>query len=247
MLVDVLRKILIDQDICWVEALPRALRILHDLEDPQLHLSPYEIVFGRQRAHAGLPWSLPRECPDAVEFLDHMREIDFHVALLLNMEHEKVARRVNRGRDAGPKFTVGDWVWQMRPREVGGMKLKTWWMGPFKIISQMGDHSFRLRSAQGEQFEAHKDRLKPCYWRTWRVTGLTSRFLRRLNKPCGFTWTPIALPHVPPHLSVLQDGVREAAVVQGGVRRTSSRSFRRRHVPRGTLRRVSEETALLCP
>ena len=163
-LVDILRKLLIDQNISWVEALPRALRILHDLRDPVLDVSPYELVFGRQRALAGLPWTTPRECPDAAEFLEHMRQVDANLARLLNAAHEKVARRVNAHRKEGPDFQVGDWVWYARPREVGGMKLKTWWMGPYKIWSQVGDRSFQLRSAQGEMLDAHVDQLKPCVW-----------------------------------------------------------------------------------
>ena len=103
---DVLRKILIDHDINWVEALPRALRILHDTPDAINDLSPYEIVFGRQRALAGLPWSPIRECGEAHDFFDRMQEIDRVVAAALNDAHAREAASVNARRRSRLSLTV---------------------------------------------------------------------------------------------------------------------------------------------
>ena len=106
---DVLRKILIDHDINWVEALPRALRILHDTPNAINDLSLYEIVFGRQRALAGLPWSPIRECGEAHDFFDRMQEIDRVVAAALNDAHAREAASVNARRRSRPpmKWVTG--------------------------------------------------------------------------------------------------------------------------------------------
>ena len=51
------------------------LRKYHDM--PRVSgLSPYEIVYGRQRPLAGLPYEVPRVCEDAVEFFKRMEELD---------------------------------------------------------------------------------------------------------------------------------------------------------------------------
>lgn len=161
---DVLRKLLIDSDINWVEALPRALRILHDTPEPISGLSPYEIVFGRERALAGLPWSSARECPEAHVFFDEMRRIDQQVAAALNATHEALAEKINSRRRERPPYEVGEWVWYLRPKSVGGAKLHSWWQGPFKVLTRAGRSSYRLRTPQGQEFDAHSDQLKPCSW-----------------------------------------------------------------------------------
>ena len=161
---DVLRKLLIDKDISWVEALPRAIRLLHDTPDPVTHYSPYEIVFGRERALAGLPWSPVRVCPEAEVFFERMAEIDRLVAVALNEAHRKVANQVNSHRRGRPPYVVGDWVWYLRPKGVGGAKLQSWWQGPFRVHERLGESSYRLRTPQGQFFDAHADQLKLCHW-----------------------------------------------------------------------------------
>ena len=161
---DILRKLLIDSDIQWIEALPRALRIHHDMVDPLTNLSPYEIVFGRERSLAGLPWDTLRECPEAESFFEDMRGIDERVAFFLNEAHAKWAERVNAKRSEGPKYEVGDWVWYLRPRSVGGAKMQSWWQGRFRVLAKCGERSFRLRTPQGDEFDFHLDQLKICVW-----------------------------------------------------------------------------------
>ena len=161
---DVLRKLLINKDINWVQALPHALRIHHDTADPITGLSPYEIVFGRERSLAGLPWRPPRECLEAQDFFDHMREIDISVAQAINDAHQALAEKLNAKRKNRPPYEIDEWVWYARPKSVGGVKLQSWWQGPFKVKARVGEHSYRLRTPQGQEFDAHSDQLKPCEW-----------------------------------------------------------------------------------
>ena len=54
-IISFLRKLHASEGINWVEALPRALRLHHDLVG-EAGLSPYQILFGRERNLAGLPY-----------------------------------------------------------------------------------------------------------------------------------------------------------------------------------------------
>ena len=161
---DVLRKLLLTTDITWVEALPRALRIIHDTPDPITGLAPYEIVFGRQRSLAGLPWTTPRECEEADDFFNRMQIVDMQVARALNEAHQALANRLNAKHRERPAVAMGDWVWYRRPTSVGGVKLQSYWQGPFRVLQRLGERSYRLRTTRGHEFDAHLDQLKPCDW-----------------------------------------------------------------------------------
>ena len=85
---EMLRKMHISEGINWVEALPIALDRTHDVKGVT-GLSPYEILFGRQRPLANAPYYPLRECEDATTFMNHMDEIDRRVAEILNEKTRK--------------------------------------------------------------------------------------------------------------------------------------------------------------
>ena len=63
--------------------------------------------------------------------------------------HEKWANRINAHRKAGTPPVVGDWVWYLRPREVGGNKLQSWWLGPYKVVERVGQRSYECELQGG--------------------------------------------------------------------------------------------------
>ena len=71
---DLLRRLFLDGEVNWVEALPRALRIHHDTLDPTIGMTPYEAIFGRARPVGGLPWEVEIECEEAKEFFQRMEK-----------------------------------------------------------------------------------------------------------------------------------------------------------------------------
>ena len=87
-LINILRKLETDSHINWVEALPRVLRMYHDAPG-ETGLSPFEILFGRTRGLAGMPYSVPRTCEGAEVFMDRMKYVDALVAETLSSAHEK--------------------------------------------------------------------------------------------------------------------------------------------------------------
>ena len=99
---DLLRKLMLDHELNWVETLPRALRIHHDTLDPIMGMTPYQIMFGRDRALGGVPGDTEKECTEAQEFFDKMEEIDKLVAGKMQQAHDKVARQVNAHRHKRP-------------------------------------------------------------------------------------------------------------------------------------------------
>ena len=87
----------VEEKLNWVEALPRVLR-LHNDTVSECGLRPYQILFGRDRAEAGIPYQPPRECENASHFFTRMREIDQKVALFYNDILEKQQNLVNSRR-----------------------------------------------------------------------------------------------------------------------------------------------------
>ncbi len=161
-LITVLRKLQADHEINWVEGLPRVLRLRHDLPDPLLGISPYQMVFGRERPLAGLPYSLPRRSPDADELCDGIAQIDEWALQKLRAELAREEEQINRSRPTRDNFKVGDWVWIQRPTAYMGPKIQTSWLGPTKIIERTGEHSFQVRLAPNDLQEVHTDQMKPC-------------------------------------------------------------------------------------
>ena len=47
---------------------------------------------------------------------------------------------------------------------MGGVKLQSWWQGPFRVVDKVGVSSYRLRTPQGAEFDVHADQLKACTW-----------------------------------------------------------------------------------
>jgi hypothetical protein len=86
-ILEILRKLNSESKINWVEALPQVLDRIHDVKG-ESGLSPYEILFGRVRPLAGMPYDPPRECEDAHAFFSRMADTDQKFANVLNRSHE---------------------------------------------------------------------------------------------------------------------------------------------------------------
>jgi hypothetical protein len=158
-----LRKMHCQDGVNWVEALPRALRFQHDAVG-EFGVSPYELVFGRERGLAGIPWQPIRECAETGDFLHQMEAMDKKIAQAMNEAHQKVQTRVNAKRKPKAPFEDGSWVWLLSPRKVGGNKIERWWRGPFQVVQRVGESSFQIRTDRCVLYDVHSDQLKPCHW-----------------------------------------------------------------------------------
>jgi hypothetical protein len=70
-------------------------------------------------------------------------------------------RRHNAGIKKRPAFYVGDRVWIMKPKPVGGHKVQTYWTGPTTITSRTGASSFEVTTANGDTRAVHISQIKP--------------------------------------------------------------------------------------
>ena len=158
-LLGILRKLNAEEKINWVEALPRVLRMYHDTPG-ESGFSPYQVVFGRERPLASLPYDPVRECEGAQQFFDRMKALDEKVAHVLNQTHWQEAQRVNASRVHPTPYGPGDKVWLLRPKDAA-TKLDTWWVGPTQVVKRVGDISYQVMVKPGLVQDVHHDQLKP--------------------------------------------------------------------------------------
>ncbi len=71
-LLSVLKKLHIEHNLNWVEALPRALRLHHDVTG-EAGLSPYHIMFGRDRNPPGIIYTPERTLKTVSSFFNAWR------------------------------------------------------------------------------------------------------------------------------------------------------------------------------
>ena len=157
-LIDRLRKVLVDTKMTWVELLPQVLDRLHDTPG-EGGLSPYQILFGRNRPLAGIPYEPPHVCENSVDFFHRMTQVDHKVAARLNDLHSKQVARANLGRKPGRDLQVGDKVWYLRPPDAGN-KLDTKWIGPVPIVAREGEFSYVVETKPGHRVGALRKALK---------------------------------------------------------------------------------------
>jgi len=151
---EVLQKLQVSERINWVEALPQVIDRIHDVKGENGY-SPYEILFGRPRPLAGIPYESPKECEDAQNFFHRMKEIDHKVAEILNHKHEIQAKRVNKGRKEMEPFSMNAMVWYKRP-ENSGNKLDSRWIDPGIIKARECEHSYVIGIKPGVEMKVHR-------------------------------------------------------------------------------------------
>ena len=92
--------------------------------------------------------------------MDRQQNIEKTLADLINESHVKEAGYFNSKLRDRRGFNVGEQVWLIRPKRVGGNKTSTWWTGPYPIVKRTGTNTYVLRTSPSESQEAHSDQLK---------------------------------------------------------------------------------------
>ncbi len=99
---------------------------------------------GRDRPLAGIPYTPERNCPVAQDYFNHIKKIDKLVAENLNQVHQQTQDWHNSQHKSRPEFQVGDMLWVMKLKPIGGHKTQTYWVWPTTIISRSGQNSFTI-------------------------------------------------------------------------------------------------------
>ena len=159
-LIAALRKVHTQDKICWPEALPRVLWAYHNAPG-EAGLSPFQIMFGRDRFDAGMPLDLPHECESAVTFFERQKQIDEKVANRLKQMHTEEEKVYNAKHAKKPPFLAGDSVWVLRTRNSPSYgKLDTWWVGPCRVVERVGDQSYRVQVKPTSVMDVHASQMK---------------------------------------------------------------------------------------
>lgn len=125
-------------------------------------MSPFHLVFGRERFVAGPPSAVEHECEGTHQYFDRMERLEKQVAEKLNATLTAEIDRANRTRRAPPTYQSGDWVWVLRPKSgMSAAKVETWWVGPVAIQRRTGENSYEVELQPGLPHMVHADRLKP--------------------------------------------------------------------------------------
>ena len=141
-------------------------------------LSPYEIVHGRLRPLAHLPYEPERDCEDAIEFFFRMQNQDKKVAEIVNREHKKIIERENAGKVHTKPLEVGSIAWYRRPEGTAG-PLDSRWLGPVKIVARVGEPSYEIEVKPGLIVGAPRAFLKPYVKEIWNGDPIPLHYHRR--------------------------------------------------------------------
>ena len=159
-LLSALKKLHVEHGLNWVETLPRALRIYHDMVG-ESGCSPYFIAFGRHRAVQGIPYTPDRSCEDAVQFFARMEALDMAVAAQLSRLHSTSAALSNAAKRDREPFEVGSLVWVLKPDTLSSTaKIEPRWRGPLKVLERCGERSYVVGDSKGGKLAVHVDQLK---------------------------------------------------------------------------------------
>ena len=162
-LLSVLKKLHQEEKLNWVQALPRALHLHHNMVGTA-GLSPYQIVFGRQHPSTVLPFTPVRLCEDASHFFDRMTEIDSLVSQALKAKHQAESTRNNASLPTRESYAVGDLVWVLKPRSLSSQsKLEARWHGPLQVLARLAQHTYTVTDRHHSQLKVHCDQLKPYF------------------------------------------------------------------------------------
>ena len=107
-LLSILKKLHIEYDLNWVEALPRALRLHHDVTG-EAGLSPYHIMFGRDGNPPGIIYTPERFCENSFQYFKRMEHIDHMIFQELNSIHAKESKRRNSNKPSGRPIRLMTW------------------------------------------------------------------------------------------------------------------------------------------
>ena len=142
---------------------------------------------GRERPLAGAPYHPERSCQEAQYYFDHIDSIDKSIAAEINSQHHDIQVRHNRQVRSRTGFEVGDLVWLLKPKPVGGHKTQTWWVGPVPIVAKRGAASHDNATWDEGQRAVHISQLKPYIGDPIIADGVPLHHYRPGNREAAIT------------------------------------------------------------
>lgn len=156
----------------WDAKLPQVMLAYRTSRHDSTRYTPFNMMFGHEvrlpvDAQYGLPpHSLGRSDQEFVRnlrtSLDQAHEAAREHLGAAHRRQKECYDRTSKSRS----YKVGDVVWihQPTPRVGESSKLHRPWTGPYKVVKDIGMHTFRVQhcALKHKRFVVHQDRMKPC-------------------------------------------------------------------------------------
>ena len=114
-------------------------------------LSPNELVFGREKMGAGPVMYHPRQCYNASQWFERIKELDSKFIQAEVKSQADWLKFKNQARKPGKPFEKGQQVWLRKSDETlkDNNKLLPSWEGPFQVKSQLSETTFNIEMEPG--------------------------------------------------------------------------------------------------
>ena len=158
-LINILRKFLAtEKEYNWLETIYCVLRRYHRTKS-YTGSSPNEPVFGREKMGPGQVMYHPRQCYDASQWFERIKELDSKWILAKVESQADWLKFKNQARTQGKPFEKSQQIW---PDETlkDDNKLLPLWEGPFQVKSQLSETTINIEIEPGRHQEVHRDSLK---------------------------------------------------------------------------------------
>ena len=131
-------------------------------------LSPYQILFGRDRLTRGIPYVPERVCEESQEFFKRMETLDHQIAQNLELKHQESTTQHNQDHPSREDYTPGSLVWVLKPPDLASQsKLEAKWRGPFVVKTRTGQGSYMLSDRSIATFSAYVDQITLTFLRLY--------------------------------------------------------------------------------
>jgi transposase InsO family protein len=162
LVINTLRKLLVEQNRSWVEVLPLALWAINDMPTVNNLPSPHKILFGRDAPTFGdlPPIDDPERSVDCKKWLDTMECHRNWVSRQLLKLHTEATRKFKEKHPPVTSYQPGDLVWiKLRDKERVG-KLDPLWSGPYTVNRREHEKSYWIDRPETGPEQYHVDELK---------------------------------------------------------------------------------------
>ena len=160
LVVDMLRRALVEMPTEWPQALPWALWQLNELPGVDGAHSPHTLVFGREPIGLGdAPgYRIGRSSDLAEQWFQKIQKLRQEVQQRIKDLHARLTRRFQKTHSCA-EYQRGDRVW-VRNLPQDGNKLDPLWTGPCEILDRIGNRGRYQFAVQDNIVDVHADRLK---------------------------------------------------------------------------------------
>ena len=156
-IINILRRFLAtEKDYNSLETIYCVLRRYHRTKN-YTGVSPNELVFGREKMGPGPVMYHPRQCYDASQWFESIKELDSKGILAKVESQADWLKFKNQARTQGEPSEKGQQVWLRKSDETlkDDNKLLPLWEGPFQVKSQLSETTFNTENEPGRHQEVN--------------------------------------------------------------------------------------------